>query len=131
MLKDLGVSVRIRIKTDTSVAKSISNRKGLGRQRHIEVNQLWLQDKVYKGEITLNKVKTDENIADALAKAVGAAVLGYHVDKSNAECRRDRHRIAPMITEERSGEEGGGDDDGSEQERWLESVVAADGNIEK
>ena len=51
MLKDLGVTVRIRLKTDASVAKSIGNRKGLGKQRHIEVNQLWLQDKVRKGEI--------------------------------------------------------------------------------
>ena len=95
--------------------------------RHIEVNQLWLQDKVYVGEITLNKVKTDENIADALTKAVNAETLEYHVVNSSGECRRDRHRIAPEINDEEEEKIEGC----SEQERWLESVVAADGNIEK
>ena len=86
--EDVGVSFDgpIQINADASAAIGIGSRLGIGKVRHIEVNQLWLQDKVYKGEITLNKVKTDENIADALTKAVGAEVLGYHVDKSNAEC---------------------------------------------
>ena len=52
MLGDLGVKgKRLRIKTDASVAKSLASQRGLGGIRHIEVNQLWLQEKVNKGEI--------------------------------------------------------------------------------
>ena len=86
--------------------------------RHIEVNQVWLQDKVYIGEITLNKVGTNENIADALTKALNAETLGHHVENSSAECRRDRHWMAPAVV-----------GDSSEQEQRLESKVAAEGTI--
>ena len=41
VLADLGVNVKLRFSTDASVAKAIAPRRGLGRTRHIEVNQLW------------------------------------------------------------------------------------------
>ena len=110
--------------TDASAAIGIGSRFGLGKVRDIEVNQLWLQDKLYIGEIALNKVGTNQNIADALTKAVSVEVLGCHVNNSSGECRRDRHRIAPEIDDEDSEKIG----KGSEQEQWLESMVAADGN---
>ena len=44
MLRDFGVEVSIRVNTDASAAKGIANRKGLGKVRHIAVNQLWIQD---------------------------------------------------------------------------------------
>ena len=121
---DLGVTYKepIQINTDASAAIGIGSRLGLGKVRHIEVNQLWLQDKVYKGEITLNKVGTDVNIADALTKAVNSETLKYHVDNSAAECRRDRHRLAPEVAEDGCEEV----DVSSEQEQRLESGVTAD-----
>ena len=74
---------------------------GTGTVRQIEVNQLWLQDKVYNGEVVLNKVRTDENIADAMTKAVTAGTLGFHVDGSGGTRRRYRHWMAPEITEKK------------------------------
>ena len=82
---------------------------------------------VYKGEIVLKKVGTDENIADALTKGVNAETLRYHVDHSAAEVRRDRHRLAPEIAEDEREET----TEGSEQERWLESEVAAGDIVER
>ena len=56
LLKDLGVQVdRIRIKTDASVAESLAARRGLGGIKHLETNQLWLQEKVYMGKIEMEK----------------------------------------------------------------------------
>ena len=49
LLADLGISAVIHMYTDSSAAKGIASRKGLGKVRHIEVNQLWLQDKVGSG----------------------------------------------------------------------------------
>ena len=68
ILRDLGVEAKIRIMTDASAAKGIACRRGVGRVKHIELNQLWLQDKVAKGAIEIRKVRTDENLADALTK---------------------------------------------------------------
>ena len=57
VLRDLGYEVKIRIRTDASAAKGIASRRGLGKVRHIEVSQLWLQEKVTTGAIEVMKVK--------------------------------------------------------------------------
>ena len=46
LMKDLGVedTGSIAIKTDASAAVGIGSRIGIGKVRHIEVNQLWLQE---------------------------------------------------------------------------------------
>ena len=44
------------------------------------MNQLWLQGKV-------NKVGTNESLADALTKAVSLEDLSYHVENSSEETR--------------------------------------------
>ncbi len=67
MMEDLSVTgKRLRIKTDASVAKSLAARRGLGGMRHIERNQLWLQEKVNNGQLEIEKVKGEINRADAL-----------------------------------------------------------------
>ena len=43
MLDDFGIKGRVVLNTDASAAKGIAMRKGLGRVRHIEVNQSWIQ----------------------------------------------------------------------------------------
>ena len=64
--------------TDASAAKGITARRGAGKIRRIEDSQLWIQDKVRKGEIMMRKVDTTENLADALTKHVTAEELNYH-----------------------------------------------------
>ena len=62
--------IKIRVKTDASAAIGISMGTGLGKLRHMNTNQLWVQEKVRKGEIEIVKVPTWENIADSLTKFV-------------------------------------------------------------
>ena len=71
MLKDLGVEVRVRVNTDASAARGTCLRKGLGKVRHIEVNQLWVQEAIANSRIQLSKVNTQENLADVLTKHLG------------------------------------------------------------
>ncbi len=89
----------ICIKSDASAAIGIANRIGIGKVRHIEVNQLWLQDKVSKKEITIEKVPTEGNLADALTKPVKAEVIRKHIEGIGAEVRTDRHRLAPKVVQ--------------------------------
>ena len=56
IFRDLEVETKIRISEDSVAAKGIAERTGLGRVRHIEVNQLWIQEKVREGRITLIRV---------------------------------------------------------------------------
>ena len=53
ILGDLGVKVRLRVYTDSSAAKGIASRRGLGKVRHIEVNQFGIQEKVVDGAVEL------------------------------------------------------------------------------
>ena len=47
-LKDLGINAELRVHTDSIAAKGICKRVGLGTQRHIAVNSLWVQEKLRK-----------------------------------------------------------------------------------
>ena len=68
-MKDLCVETgKVDLNTDASAAKGIAMRRGVGKVRHIEVNQLWLQDRVSKGDFSVTKVRGDENPADLMTK---------------------------------------------------------------
>ena len=54
----------LKIRTDSSAAKGFATRRGLGRQRHVSTRFLRLQDKVSKGELTMVKVGTADQLAD-------------------------------------------------------------------
>ncbi len=67
-LEDMGCEVGVQVNTDLSAAQSIATRRGAGRVRHIEVWELWVQDRAAKGELTIIKVKVQNNKADVLTK---------------------------------------------------------------
>ena len=70
LLQEIGVCVKLQLKCDASAAVGIVKRKGLGKIRHIDVTQLWLQEKVSQGVIEILKVNTKENVSDGLTKGV-------------------------------------------------------------
>ncbi len=59
---------------------AIGQRRGFGKVRHIEVDQLWLQERVAKCEIKLAKVPGNANAADHLTKPGCTAALRQHMD---------------------------------------------------
>ena len=95
MLGDFGIAASIKVNTDASAAKGIANRKGLGKVRHIEVNQLWIQDRVSRGDLAINKVNGKENLADALTKHVNSEDIRIHLFKTGQSIQEGRHEIAP------------------------------------
>ena len=46
---------------DSSAAIAISQRKGCGKLRHINIGQLWIQEKVNAKELEVRKVLGEEN----------------------------------------------------------------------
>ena len=66
LLKDLGVTVPLRVWTDSSAAIGICNRQGLGKLRHLDTHTLWTQQAVRTGRLDLRKVLGEENPADLL-----------------------------------------------------------------
>ena len=92
--------------------------------RHIEVTQLWVQEKVAKREIAIRKVATEDNLADALTKAVDAHIIQKHVSGIGAEILSDRHPLTPTIDHDEGG------DIKEEEETGTEEEIGDDRNHE-
>ncbi len=64
---------------DSSAAKGIASRRGLGKTRHIHVNYLWIQDRLNCGDFQLFKERTDNNVADLFTKYLDQSKLNKFV----------------------------------------------------
>ena len=62
MMNDVGISSNVKIITDATAARGMAQRKGLGAVRHVEVHQLWIQEKVQSKEICVEKVGGKSNL---------------------------------------------------------------------
>jgi len=58
----------VKAATDSSAAKSFVSRRGLGKMKHIEIRDLWLQEEVLEGLVEVLKVRGTENPADLMTK---------------------------------------------------------------
>ena len=54
--------------TDSTTAKAVAGRRGLGKLRHVELKFLWVQEVVKKGRLRISKVWGERNVADHLTK---------------------------------------------------------------
>ena len=100
----IGFDNPIELNSGVSAVIGISSRVGSGKVRHIEVTQLWLQDKVSSKEVVLIKVGTDESLDDALTKGVDASNIASHATGVMMELRSDWHRLAPTLESDASAE---------------------------
>ena len=66
-----GMSNVVHLGTDSSAAKSFVNRRGLGKMRHLEIRDLWLQKEVNEGKVEVSKARGDSNPADLNDQSVG------------------------------------------------------------
>ena len=76
--KDLSIYYDIHLYTDSSAAMGMVARKGMGKVRHVEVSELWIQDAVRNNVLTVNKVKGEDNPADILTKNFEQGQIHQH-----------------------------------------------------
>ena len=69
-LADWGFHRPLIAYTDASGAKALTERRGLGKLRHISARFLWMQERVSMRHLSLRKVAGLENFADAMTKAL-------------------------------------------------------------
>ena len=80
-MKELGTEMLARVHMDASAAKSIIERKGTGKIRHFDTDDLWLQEQQLRRILPLSKVKGTENIADMMTKNVPAQLAEVGISK--------------------------------------------------
>ena len=83
--------------SDASAAIGISRRRGLGKVRHLAVADLWMQDRIRKGDFILDKIAGAENPADMLTKHVPREVLQKHMANLGLFLEDGRAESAPSI----------------------------------
>ena len=90
MYADLGLEMKGLLYGDSSAALAISNRKGCGKLRHINVGQLWLQEKVEQKALAIAKVRGEDNPADLMTKYLTEAKIWPLSDRLSSYRRSGR-----------------------------------------
>ena len=68
LLAEWGKGVQLELQGDSTACRGMLNREGVGRQKHLQVRQLWLQGHVKNGDIKFIKIARDVNAADTQTK---------------------------------------------------------------
>ena len=72
MMRELGHEMTIRVRIDSSAAIGVLQRKGIGKIRHLDVADLWLQTAIRNGRLIIEKIDGSENDADLMTKPLTA-----------------------------------------------------------
>ena len=101
LLADFGIRVPLRIWTDSTASKGICSRQGLGKVRHLEVQALWVQQRVRNGDLSLYKVAGEDNPADLFTKAgLTQQRIQSLLTALGCEFRDGRAKSAPALRQE-------------------------------
>jgi hypothetical protein len=80
-----GLSNVLELGTDSSAAKSFVCRRGLGKMRHVEIRDLWLQREVAMGKLIVRKIPGERNPADLMTKVLSLSDIRYRLDSFHQE----------------------------------------------
>eukprot|EP00435_Cladocopium_sp_Y103_P036481 s3436_g9.t1 len=97
LMADWGLTVSLKIKSDSSAARGTSQRQGLGSTRHIETRYLWVQEKVQRKAFTLEKVSTNSNYSDICTKPLPEAALDKHLRSMNLKFSTEKASGAKQL----------------------------------
>ena len=90
MWREWGEERRGVVLADSSAALAISQRKGSGKLRHINIGLLWVQERRERQELNFYKVKGEKNPADLLTKYLAAERAKQHEEALGLERREGR-----------------------------------------
>ena len=93
--RDLGFEYKLRVYSDATAAIGIARRRGMGKIRHLDCADLWVQEKVRTGACELLKVLGLDNPADAFTKYVDKAILEKTLTNINVVKMSGRAKCAP------------------------------------
>ena len=73
----------LRLGTDSSAAKSFVHRRGLGRMRHLDIRDMWLQKEILDGRLIVDKISGLKNPADLMTKVLSLNEIVDRLDMMN------------------------------------------------
>ena len=97
LLGELGCEFKVRVYIDSSAAKSIAEREGLDKVRHIDVGILWLQEQEARRQLPLEKVLGTSNPADLMTKHLGQKEVDKYLNMIFVYLASGRASTAPGL----------------------------------
>ena len=95
--RDLGIKMKIVLKTDATAAIGMARRLGIGKVRHLDTSLLWIQQKVCEGDIVIEKNPGADNPADILTKYVAVQLMNKHLTTIGLHYESGRAALAPEL----------------------------------
>ena len=84
---------------DASAAIGMAQRTGLGKIRHLDTADLWVQERLKNGDFQITKVPGSINPADALTKFLDAGTLQRLISLMSLVHEDGRAASAPALTQ--------------------------------
>ena len=73
LIKGFLTDAQVRLQVDATAAKSIVERKGLSKVRHLDTAALWIQEQQVRRLLPLDKIPGTKNEADLMTKTLDVA----------------------------------------------------------
>ena len=83
----------VKLGPDSRAAKSFVCRRGLGKMRHLEIRNLWLQGEVREGKLIACKIPRRKNPADLMTKALPLTDIKARLESMNIELAENRKNM--------------------------------------
>ncbi len=101
-MREIGFTVaeHVQLFTDSSAAKSFVSRRGLGKMKHLEIRDLWLQREVGLGKVTVNKVAGPRNPADLMTKFLKRWEIELRLKLMGIRVRWDEEDPSPKVIQD-------------------------------
>jgi hypothetical protein len=89
LCRDWKLASQVECRCDSSAARGIAHRTGVGKMKHLQVRQLWVQEQVRLNRATVAWIPRASNSADAFTHQCSAVVLSEHLQRIGAVVRSD------------------------------------------
>ena len=104
LAKDLGISCGLNVHLDASATMCLVNRRGLGKAKHVDMQNLWIQEASNSGRFITKKVGTNVNPADLMTKLPARpkivqlmSLMGYEFMRTDAVTRKGSTRVSATV----------------------------------
>ena len=97
VLQDFGLSMKLHMRSDATAAIGIVGREGLGKVRHLAIADLWVQQRVRRQQLTVEKWPGPKNPADMGTKGLSRDAIDQHMATLGFSTVSGRSAAAPEM----------------------------------
>ena len=104
LAKDLGMTCGLNLHLDASATMCLVSRRGLGKAKHVDMQNLWIQEASKSGRFVTKKVGTNVNPADMMTMPLPRpkveqlmSLMGYEFMRTDAVTRKGSTRVSASV----------------------------------